>query len=50
MVFRSGNNRTVNPEDDMAGSYLGSEFSQDQIEQELTSLGANYEIVNYESN
>ena len=44
-----GNNRTVNPEDDMAGSYLGSEFSQDQIEQELTSLGANYEIVNYEN-
>jgi carbamoyltransferase len=44
-----GNKRTVNPEDDMAGSYLGPEFSQDQIEQELKSLGANYEILNYEN-
>jgi carbamoyltransferase len=44
-----GNKRIVNPEDDMAGSYLGSEFSQDQIEQELKSLGANYEILNYEN-
>ena len=44
-----GNKRTVNPEDDMAGSYLGSEFSQDQIEKELKSLGANYEILNYEN-
>ncbi len=31
----------------MAGSYLGSEFSQDQIEEELKSLGADYEVVNY---
>ncbi len=42
-----GNKRIINPDDDMAGSYLGSEFSQDQIEEELKSLGANYEVVNY---
>ena len=44
-----GNKRIVNPDDDMAGSYLGSEFSQDQIENELKSLGANYEVVNYKN-
>ena len=43
------NKRIVNPDDDMAGSYLGSEFSQDQIEKELKALGANYEVVNYEN-
>ncbi|MBT7623922.1 MAG: carbamoyltransferase [Flavobacteriaceae bacterium] len=43
-----GNKRIINPDDDMAGSYLGSEFSQDQIEEELKSLGADYEVVNYE--
>ena len=44
-----GNKRIINPNDDMAGSYLGAEFSQDQIEKELKSLGANYEVVNYEN-
>ena len=44
-----GNKRIINPDDDMAGSYLGSEFSQDQIEKELKSLGANYKVVNYEN-
>ncbi|MDC0455566.1 carbamoyltransferase [Candidatus Pelagibacter sp.] len=44
-----GNKRSINPDDDMAGSYLGTEFSQDQIENELKSLGANYEVVNYEN-
>ena len=29
----------------MKGSYLGSEFSQDQIEKELKSIGANFETV-----
>ena len=33
-----GNKRIINPNDDMKGSYLGSEFSQDQIEKELKSL------------
>ena len=41
------NERKVNPNDDMKGSYLGSEFSQDQIEDELKALGANFESVKY---
>ncbi|MDB9746770.1 carbamoyltransferase [Candidatus Pelagibacter sp.] len=40
--------RIVNPEDDMKGSYLGSEYSQDQIEKELKNIGANFEIFDYE--
>ena len=44
-----GNKRIINPEDDMAGSYLGSEFSQDQIEEELKLIGASYEVLNYEN-
>ena len=44
-----GNKRIINPDDDMTGSYLGAIFSQDQIENELKSLGANYEVVDYES-
>jgi len=43
-----GNKRIVNQNDDMQGSYLGPEFSQDQIEKELKNLGANYEVVSYE--
>ena len=43
-----GNERIINPNDDMAGSYLGTEFSQDEIEDELKSIGANYEVENYE--
>jgi len=43
------NDRKVNPNDDMKGSYLGCEFTQDQIEKELKSIGANFEIVDYES-
>ena len=42
-----GNKRIINLNDDMAGSYLGPEFSQDQIEYELKSIGAIYEVVNY---
>ena len=44
-----GNKRIISPDDNMAGSYLGSEFSQKQIEEELKSLGANYEVVSYEN-
>jgi len=43
------NNRDINPNDDMKGSYLGTEFSQTEIENELKSLGANYEIYDYEA-
>ena len=42
-----GNKRIINLNDDMSGSYLGPEFSQDQIEIELKSIGANYEVVDY---
>ena len=42
-----GNERKVNPNDDMKGSYLGPEFNQNQIEEELKSIGAIFEIVEY---
>ena len=32
----------------MKGSYLGTEFSQEEIEKELKSIGANFEKVDYE--
>ena len=43
-----GNERKININDDMKGSYLGPEFTQNQIEKELKSIGAIYESVNYE--
>ena len=43
-----GNTRVVNLNDDMKGSYLGTEFSQDEIEKELKSIGAKFEIFNDE--
>ncbi|MDB3959703.1 carbamoyltransferase [Candidatus Pelagibacter sp.] len=43
-----GNGRKINLNDDMKGSYLGPEFTQYQIEEELSSIGAIYESVNYE--
>ena len=46
--IEQGNKRVVNSKDDMKGSYLGSEFSQENIEKELKSIGAKYEIVDYE--
>jgi len=46
--IEQGNKRTINPKDSMNGSYLGSEYSQDQIEKELRSLGANFETLNYD--
>ena len=42
------NKRSVNPNDDMRGSYLGTEFNQDEVEKELKSVGANFETLNYE--
>ena len=47
--IEQGNKREVNKEDDMKGSYLGSEFSQDEIEKELNSIGANFETLDYEN-
>ena len=43
-----GNKRIVNFNDDMKGSYLGNEFKQDEIENELKSVGANFEILKFE--
>ncbi|MDC3076560.1 carbamoyltransferase [Candidatus Pelagibacter sp.] len=42
-----GNNRKINSNDEMKGSYLGSEFNQDEIEKELNLIGANFETYNY---
>ena len=33
---------------DIEGSYLGTEFSQEEIENELKSVGAKFETLNYE--
>ena len=46
--MEQGNKRKVNFNDDMEGSYLGTEFTQDEIEKELKLIGANFEKVNYE--
>ena len=43
------NKRVVSRNDGMNGSYLGPEFSQEEIEKELKSLGANFEILGYEN-
>ncbi len=40
--------RVVNSNDDMKGSYLGTEFNQAEIEKELKSAGANFKILKYE--
>ena len=42
-----GNKRSVNSNDNMKGSYLGTEFTQDEIKKELTKAGANFEIFQY---
>ena len=47
--IEQGNKREISNQDSMKGSYLGSEFSQDQIENELNSIGANYDVLNYEN-
>jgi len=41
------NKRTVNLTDDMKGSYLGTEFTQDEIEQQLKHVGAIFENFEY---
>ena len=43
-----GNKRTVNLIDDMKGSYLGTEYNQEEIENELKATGANFETLKYE--
>ena len=41
------NHRKINSEDDMRGSYQRTEYSQEEIENELQSIGANFEKVDY---
>jgi len=45
--IENGNKRKVSSNDDMNGSYLGNEFSQEEIEKELNIAGANFETLNY---
>ncbi len=40
--------RVINLNDDMKGSYLGTEFNQEEIEKELNLAGANFETFHYE--
>jgi carbamoyltransferase len=40
--------REVNLDDDMNGSYLGAEFTHEEIEKELKSIGAKFEKLDYE--
>ena len=39
------NPRVINSLDDMKGSYLGPEYSQSYIENELTKIGANFTVI-----
>ncbi len=43
------NDRKINHNDNMKGSYLGPEFTQDEIEKELKSIGAIFETFDYEN-
>ncbi len=40
--------RVINLNDAMKGSYLGTEFNQEEIEKELNLAGANFETFHYE--
>jgi len=42
------NPRLANPNDDMKGSFLGPEFTQKEIEEELNKIGAKFEVLNDE--
>jgi len=42
------NSRIINPEDSMKGSYLGKEYSQQEIEKELITAGAKFDTFDYE--
>jgi carbamoyltransferase len=42
------NKRIVNKHDNMQGSYLGNEFTQAEIEEQLKDIGAIFETFNYD--
>ena len=43
------NERNIKLNDSMKGSYLGPEFTQEQIEKDLYDLGAKFEVFDYEN-
>ena len=43
--IEQNNPRKVNPSDDMRGSYLGPEYSQKEIEEQLAIAGAKFKIL-----
>ena len=43
-----GNKRSINLNDDMKGSYLGTQYNQEEIESELKAAGANFETLKYD--
>ena len=43
--IEQGNPRVVNPTDNMQGSYLGPEYTQKEIENDLTKAGAVFEFI-----
>ena len=44
-----GNKRSVNPNDDMNGSFLGSQFNQEEIENELKKEDLDLEVIKQNS-
>ena len=46
--IEENNPRIANKDDDMKGSYLGPEYFQSEIENELKSIGANFEVLDDE--
>jgi len=46
--IEQNSNRKLNPHDNMKGSYLGPKFMQSDIENELSSIGANFETFEYD--
>jgi carbamoyltransferase len=46
--IEQNNSRKLNPHDNMKGSYLGPKFIQSDIENELSSIGANFETFEYD--
>ncbi len=45
--LEQGNDRKINVNDSMKGSYLGNEFTQNEIEDELRSVGAIFKTYKY---
>jgi len=43
-----GNKRLINLKDSMKFSYLGKEYSQEEIEKQLKHIGAKFEVLDYE--